>query len=430
MNINKDRIYFFISNKLMLNYWDYVTFTTSVISFFAFFTYLLVYLENKKRVFKDPPLPKKLPKVSILVPAYNEEKTIAKTLKSLLRLNYPKNLLEIIAINDGSTDNTLKIMKKFEKYGVKVIDKPNGGKASALNAGLKVAKGDIIVCMDADSIVSKNALKYTIGYFNDHKVGAVASSLKVYKPKTFWQKMQFVEYIYNIFLRKILALMDSVFVVPGPFGLYRRSVLEKVGGWEEGNLTEDMELTMKIQKAGYKVETSLNSIVYTKTPDTFKRLIRQRIRWYRGFLINARKYKEMFFNPNFGNLGVYILPLYIIFIFFLFVSVTSTIYSIYAIARDFFLINLKAGIDVPDFNLYYIDPPYLFMSVSTIFWLANLVIYAYIFYVSMQMSKEKNFLRGFITYFIQIILYPFVLAYSWSLSIWREVRGARIKWER
>jgi hypothetical protein len=94
------------------------------------------------------------------------------------------------------------------------------------------------------------------------------------------------------------------------------------------------------------------------------------------------------------------------------------------------LINLKAGIEMPDFNLNYIDPPYLFMSVSTIFWLANLIIYAYIFYVSMQMSKEKNFIRGFITYFVQIILYPFVLAYSWSLSIWREVRGARIKWER
>jgi len=414
----------------MLNYWDYVTFVASIISFFAFFTYLLVYLENRKKVFKDPPLPKKLPKVSILVPAYNEEKTIEKTLKSLLKLNYPKHLLEIIAINDGSTDNTLKIMKKFEKHGVKVIDKPNGGKASALNAGLKIAKGDIIVCMDADSIVSKNALKYTLGYFNDPKVAAVASSLKVYRPKTFWQKMQFVEYIYNIFLRKVLALMNAVFVVPGPFGLYRRSVLEKLGGWEEGNLTEDMELTMRIQKAGYKVETSLNSIVYTKTPETFKRLIKQRIRWYRGFLINARKYKELFLNPRFGDLGVYVLPLYIIFIVVLFISMASTIYSLYTMIRDFVLINLKAGIEMPDLNLRSIDPPYLFMSVSTIFWLANIVIYAYIFFISMHMSKERRFLRGFLVYFVQIIFYPFVLAYSWLLSIWKEIRGARIKWER
>jgi len=414
----------------MLSYWDYVTFATSVISFFAFFTYLLVYLENRKKVFKDPPLPKKLPKVSILVPAYNEEKTIAKTLKSLLKLNYPKSLLEIIAINDGSTDNTLKIMKKFEKYGVKVIDKPNGGKASALNAGLKIAKGNIIVCMDADSVVSKNALKYTIGYFNDPKVGAVASSLKVHKPKTFWQKMQFVEYIYNIFLRKVLAFMDSVFVVPGPFGLYRRSVLKKLGGWEEGNLTEDMELTMRIQKAGYKVETSLNSIVYTKTPETFKRLMKQRIRWYRGFLINARKYKDLFLNPKFGDLGVYTLPLYVVFIAILFISITSTIYSLYAIARDFFLINLKAGIETPEINFSNIDPPYLFMSVSTIFWLANIIIYAYVFFISMQMSKERNFIKGFLTYVIQIIFYQFVLAISWVMSIWKEIRGAKIKWER
>jgi len=284
--------------------------------------------------------------------------------------------------------------------------------------------------MDADSVVSKNALKYTIGYFNDPKVGAVASSLKVHKPKTFWQKMQFVEYIYNIFLRKVLALMDSVFVVPGPFGLYRRSVLEKLGGWEEGNLTEDMELTMRIQKAGYKVETSLNSIVYTKTPDTFKRLIKQRIRWYRGFLINARKYRELFLNPKFGDLGVYTLPLYIVFIAILFISVASTIYSFYTMTRDFLLINLKAGIEMPEINLNNVDPPYLFMSVSTIFWLANIVIYAYIFFISMQMSKERNLIKGFLTYFVQILFYPFVLAVSWLMSIWKEIRGAKIKWER
>jgi len=414
----------------MLTYWDYITLISSVFSFFAFFTYLLVYLENRKKIFRDPPLPKKLPKVSILVPAYNEEKTIGKTLKSLLNLNYPKDKLEIIAINDGSTDNTLKIMKKFEKYGVKVIDKPNGGKASALNAGLKKAKGEIIVCMDADSVVSKNALKYTLGYFNDPKVGAVASSLKVYKPKNFWQKMQFVEYIYNVFLRKVLALMDSVFVVPGPFGLYRRKVLEEVGGWEEGNLTEDMELTMRIQKAGYKVEASLNSIVYTKTPDTFKKLIKQRVRWYRGFLINARKYKEMFFNPKFGNLGVYTLPLYIVFILLLFISISSTFYSLYLMLKDFFLVNLKAGIEMPEINFENLKDSYLYASVSNIFWFANIVIYSYIFYISLMMSKERNFLRGFLTYFLQIIFYPFVLAYSWLLSIIKELKKEKIRWER
>ncbi|MDT7858865.1 MAG: glycosyltransferase [Candidatus Aenigmarchaeota archaeon] len=414
----------------MLNYWDYVTFVTSAISFFAFFTYLLVYLENRKKVFKDPPLPKKLPKVSILVPAYNEEKTIAKTLKSLLRLNYPKNLLEIIAINDGSTDNTLKIMKKFEKYGVKVIDKPNGGKASALNAGLKVAKGDIIVCMDADSIVSRNALKNTVGYFNDPNVAAVASSLKVYKPRTLWQKVQYVEYIYNVFLRKVLSLMDSLFVVPGPFGLYRRSVLEKLGGWEEGNITEDMELTMRLQKAGYKIETSLNSVVYTKTPDTFKRLIRQRVRWYRGFLINAKKYRDMFFNPKFGNLGVFTLPLYIIFVLVLFVAVGSTFYALYNTAHDFIFINLKAGIETPDISLKNIEPPHLFIAVPHVFWLTNFVIYVYLFYISLQMSRERNFIRGFLIYFVSILFYPFVLAYAWTLSILKELRGAKIKWER
>ncbi|MEM5875182.1 MAG: glycosyltransferase [Candidatus Aenigmatarchaeota archaeon] len=414
----------------MLKWFDYLTFATSIISFFVFFTYLLFYLENRKKVFRDPKPPKKLPKVSILVPAYNEEKTIASTLKSLLNLDYPKNKLEIIAINDGSTDKTLEIMKNFRKYGIKIIDKPNGGKASALNAGLKKAKGEIIVCMDADSIVKRDALKKTIGYFNDPKVGAVASSLKVYKPKTFWQKIQSVEYIYNIFLRKVLALMDSVFVVPGPFGLYRKEALERVGGWDEKNITEDMELTFRLQKAGYKIETCLNSIVYTKTPETFKRLIRQRVRWYRGFIITSREYKEMFFNPKFGNLGVYTLPLYIVFVGLLFINISSLVYSIYRIVLDLYSIYYKTGIEIPEIDLRNLDSPILYTTVSNVFWLANIILYAYIFYLSLIMSKEKNFVKNLFSYLVQIFIYPFVLAYSWFLSIIKEILRAKTKWER
>lgn len=414
----------------MLKWFDYLTFATSIISFFVFFTYLLFYLENRKKVFRDPKPPKKLPKVSILVPAYNEEKTIASTLKSLLSLDYPKNKLEIIAINDGSTDKTLEIMKKFRKYGIKIIDKPNGGKASALNAGLKKAKGEIIVCMDADSIVKRDALKKTIGYFNDPKVGAVASSLKVYKPKTFWQRMQAVEYFYNIFLRKVLALMDSVFVVPGPFGLYRKEALERVGGWDEKNITEDMELTFRLQKAGYKIETCLNSIVYTKTPETFKRLIRQRVRWYRGFIITSREYKEMFFNPKFGNLGVYTLPLYVVFVGLLFINISSLVYSIYRIVLDLYSIYFKTGIEIPEIDLRNLDSPILYTTVSNVFWLANIILYAYIFYLSLIMSKEKNFVKSLFSYLVQIFVYPFVLAYSWFLSIIKEILRAKTKWER
>ena len=414
----------------MLKWFEYLTFATSIISFFVFFTYLLFYLENRKKVFRDPKPPKKLPKVSILVPAYNEEKTIASTLKSLLNLDYPKDKLEIIAINDGSTDKTLEIMKKFRKYGIKIIDKPNGGKASALNAGLKKAKGEIIVCMDADSIVKRDALKKTIGYFNDPKVGAVASSLKVYKPKTFWQRMQAVEYFYNIFLRKVLALMDSVFVVPGPFGLYRKEALERVGGWDEKNITEDMELTFRLQKAGYKIETCLNSIVYTKTPETFKRLIRQRVRWYRGFIITSREYKEMFFNPKFGNLGVYTLPLYVVFVGLLFINISSLVYSIYRIVLDLYSIYFKTGIEIPEIDLRNLDSPILYTTVSNVFWLANIILYAYIFYLSLIMSKEKNFVKNLFSYLVQIFIYPFVLAYSWFLSIIKEILRAKTKWER
>ncbi|MEM4511664.1 MAG: glycosyltransferase family 2 protein, partial [Nanopusillaceae archaeon] len=196
------------------------------------------------------------------------------------------------------------------------------------------------------------------------------------------------------------------------------------------NITEDMELTFRLQKAGYKIETCLNSIVYTKTPETFKRLIRQRVRWYRGFIITSREYKEMFFNPKFGNLGVYTLPLYIVFVGLLFINISSLVYSIYRIVLDLYSIYFKTGIEIPEIDLRNLDSPILYTTVSNVFWLANIILYAYIFYLSLIMSKEKNFVKNLFSYLVQIFIYPFVLAYSWFLSIIKEILRAKTKWER
>ena len=174
-----------------------------VVAYFGLFTaifFLLTMFENKKEL--KNPKPKKLPTVTIVVPAYNEEKTISKTLQSLLNLNYPKNKLEIIAVDDGSTDNTYKAAKQFTSQGVKVYKKKNTGKADSLNFALKKSKGELFAALDADSFANPDCLKKMIGYFNDPKIMAVTPSLKVYKPKNMLQKIQYVEYLIGIFLRK------------------------------------------------------------------------------------------------------------------------------------------------------------------------------------------------------------------------------------
>ena len=161
-----------------------------LISYFGLFTtvfFIMTFIEYKKKL-QDPyvnPTDKNLPKVSILVPAYNEEKAIVRTIKSLQELNYPKDKVEIMVIDDGSNDRTYELSKKLAKEDSRIIvyTKQNGGKGSALNYGIAKAKGEFIISMDADSFASKDALIHMIGYFQDKKVMAVTPSMTLYKPK-------------------------------------------------------------------------------------------------------------------------------------------------------------------------------------------------------------------------------------------------------
>jgi cellulose synthase/poly-beta-1,6-N-acetylglucosamine synthase-like glycosyltransferase len=410
----------------MLNLLDIISIAGSVVVIYTSFVYIFLYLSNRKKLFVNP-LPKKLPTVSIIVPAYNEEKTIAATLKSLLKLNYPKNLLEIIAVNDGSTDNTGKIMEKFRSYGVKLLNKRNGGKASALNIGIKYSKGEIIVCMDADSIVERNALKKTLGYFNDPKVAAVSSSVKVFKPKNQIQKLQFLEYLYNILFRKTLAFLNGIFVVPGPFGLYRKSVLKEIGGFQEGNLTEDMEITMRMQAKGYRIENSTNAYTYTIAPFNIKKLFNQRVRWYRGFIINSKQYKKFYFNSSYGDLGLFVLPTYIFFVFFIFILLACLIYTVGFEIFHFINVRLLTGIILPTIKL---ENPVLFLSVSNVLWMSSIAVSLLIAYLSFRISKEKFVLKMIPTYIISLFLYSFLMSATWLVSIYKELKSEKIKWER
>lgn len=252
------------------------------------------------------------PKVAIIVPCWNEESTIGGTVKSLLALDYPADKLRIILVNDGSTDNTRSVMDSYVgNPQITVLHKENGGKHTAINAGIDITTDcEFIGCLDADSFVAPDALREMMSAFDDPKVGASTPAMSVFEPKNLLERMQNAEYIFGIALRHALSAVNGIYVTPGPFSLYRRSVIEQVGGFRHAHQAEDMEMALRLQKAGYEIENAPRARVYTKVPRHVGKLIKQRTRWTTGFLRNVMgDYREMVGNPRYGILGLMVLPL-------------------------------------------------------------------------------------------------------------------------
>ena len=251
-----------------------------------------------------------LPLVAIVVPCFNEERTVCATVDSLLALEYPAEKLEIIVVDDGSTDDTLRVVGKYADYGrVRVFHKNNGGKYTAMNYALAATRADLIGCLDADSVVAPTALKRIVPIFGNERVAAVTPGILIKKPETALQHMQDAEYSLSVFNRFTLAALGSAFITPGPFSIFRARVVRETGGWRHGHYTEDMEMALRIQEKGYLIANAPAATVHTGTPRTLRALIRQRVRWTYGFIRNSIDYRHMFGSGKYGNLGMIILPM-------------------------------------------------------------------------------------------------------------------------
>lgn len=278
---------------------------------------LITYLGSHKTLYarkKEPSdtLPD-FPAVTIVVPCYNEEGTAAKTIHSLLALDYPADKLKIMAVNDGSTDGTAAMLETFRSNPrIEVIHKENGGKHTALNIAIERATTPFIGCLDADSYASPDSLKRIMKRFADPAVMAVVPSLHIHNPETVIQRLQKVEYLFGIFVRSILAELDALYVTPGPFSIFRTSVFRQVGPYKKAHNTEDMEMALRMQAHKMKISCANDAVVYTSSPRTIRKLYKQRVRWTSGFLHNARDYRSMLLNPSFGHVGGFILPFLIV----------------------------------------------------------------------------------------------------------------------
>ena len=252
-----------------------------------------------------------LPPVAVLIPAYNEEKVIVRTIRSALTSDYPN--LRVIVIDDGSSDRTLEVARaafalEAASGRVLILSKPNSGKADALNFGLEHLRGEeIFVGIDADTVIARDAISRLIPHFLNPKVGAVAGNAKVGNRINLWTRWQALEYITSQnFERRALNTMGAVSVVPGAIGGWRVSAVREAGGFHTDTVAEDADLTMALLQRGYRVEYEDLALAYTEAPVNARGLMRQRFRWSFGILQSVWKHRGAFARE--GVLGWIALP--------------------------------------------------------------------------------------------------------------------------
>lgn len=276
-----------------------------------FEVFLLIAFFEKKPAEKTSARPRRFPSVTMVVPCFNEERTLTKTVESLLALNYPKDKLSILIVDDGSTDTTRSLGEALAATHPQVMYayKTNGGKYTALNFAIARAQTELIGCLDADSFVVEDSLIEIIKKFeSDPSIMAITPAMKVYEPKNILERMQSVEYTFGIFYKKMFDNLAALNVLPGPFSIYRKEVFEQIGLFRHAHNAEDMEIAFRMHANGLKIVNAHTALVYTTVPKGLRALLKQRTRWSQGFLQNSQDYSFMYLNRRFGNFGLFVLP--------------------------------------------------------------------------------------------------------------------------
>lgn len=245
------------------------------------------------------------PLVSVLVPAWNEEVGILSTIESLTNNTYPH--IQIVVVNDGSTDNTEKIVKGFMKRNAAMLKKSgksvlydykgNGGKGEALNHAIKKSTGEIIVTIDADSIADKNMIANIVRYFGDDSVDAVVGNVKVAGELGFLNLLQRLEYLFGFYHKRAHSFMGAEYIYGGACAAFRRtSVFDRIGHFDTSSITEDIEMSLRTRYHGHTAVYADDAICYTEGASTLIGLVKQRLRWKKGRFEAFTKYRSMFFS--------------------------------------------------------------------------------------------------------------------------------------
>jgi cellulose synthase/poly-beta-1,6-N-acetylglucosamine synthase-like glycosyltransferase len=402
----------------------------SFLALYAQVFFLVTFFERRKDILvrTEPITLKRYPSVTVIVPCYNEEATIYKTVRSLLALDYPKNKLNIILIDDGSKDRTWETIQRFSKYpNISAYKKENGGKHTAMNFGIERTTTELVGGLDADSFVDSQALKRIVTYFTDKTVMAVAPSIVVSEPKTLIQKAQKAEYDMAIYTKKMLGFLGGIHVTPGPFSIFRKKVFDELGPFRKAHNTEDQEIALRMQEHGYRIEHCVDAYVYTVSPNTVGKLYRQRLRWVYGFIKNAFDYRRLLFKRKYGNIGLFTLPSGIISVSAAVFMFGFLVYNVFSFIKEKVSLARVVGIEnVISTTQKHFD--WFFVNTQALIFISILIYVSVItsLVLGRRMIEGKVKLRLDILYFIFIFS---IIAPFWLLkAIWNAIRSKESSW--
>lgn len=369
----------------------------------AFMAYWAFRDERKQKYNSNIYAQSKLPFVSIIVPAYNEEVNVLSCLQSLLAIQYPA--FDVVFVDDGSTDATFpKVSEAFKQDSrVRIFTKPNGGKASALNYGIAQTGADFVVCIDADTRLQPAAVAFLMQHFSDDRVGAVAGNVKVGNERNLLTRWQAIEYISSQnFDRKAFAALNAITVVPGAIGAFRKTAIEAAGGFTTDTLAEDCDLTIRILRSGYIVRNENRAIAMTEAPESVKMFVKQRFRWNFGVMQTFWKHRDALFNSRYRALGWVALPNILLFQF---------IIPTFAPLADFFMIIALLTGNAAKIGGYYL----IFMLLE-----------ATVAFVAFRFEREK---LGRLVWLIpQRLIYRWLILIVLFKSLTKAIKGELQKW--
>lgn len=370
-----------------------------------------------------------LPSVTMIVPCWNEEDSAYESIMSIFELDYPRDRLRVIAVDDGSTDNTWRELERCARdHDITILRKENGGKHTALNFAIPHVTTPYMCCIDADTTFEPHSLRELVSYsYYEPEVAAVAGTVLIKKPRTIFQMAQNVEYHMFAFNKKVLGLLRGVLVAPGAFSLFKTDIVKEVGMYKNAHNMEDLELTYRLQINGYRVEHCHSGIAYTTGPETLRALFKQRMRWSYGFLHNTRDYKHAIFNKKYGNFGIFTLPMSI---FAYLVVVTLFFLSWYYIVNFFIdaIITIRiAGIESFIGGLFQFDA--FFLNTQAFLFLSTLMFIIVLFTILLGRFTSRIPVFRHMSHIVWFVALYNILAPFWIMSsIINVIRSHKPSW--
>ena len=395
-------------------------------SVFISFFYLNLYSHIKESRTEEYGLDQ-YPEVTVVMPAYNEARVVEKALESVKNLDYPN--YNVNFVDDCSTDNTLEKAENYASNKINILrHSVNKGKAAALNTGLENTDSKYFIVQDADSEIEAELLKKAVTEMEENSgLGAVIASIAPLEADNFIRKLQVVEYRLTNFYRMLMTEMDTLNVTPGAFSIYRTSTVKKVGGFDVGNITEDLEMAFRLRKHGKKFEMVYFNSSRTDFPSTLKALYGQRVRWARGFIHNAYKYREMFLNPEYGYFGTFQLPMLVLMPLLILISFSMVVNGVIQGIYNTFIEISATGFQLP--VLIPEDIYYTLLTMNIVVYLPlilSLALVAYIIKVAYDYSGERpEHLLALLFYFFAYFL---LQSGFWVAAVLKEIVRSKKVW--